>query len=61
MFNSDNTRCRQNESTSRNDYDYDYVDDSKIIMDLIANSQSNPNNLQVVLGEQPSSVKGIAL
>ena len=50
MFDSDNTRCRQNESTSRNDYDYDYVDDSKIIMDLIANSQSNPNNLQVVFG-----------
>jgi hypothetical protein len=45
MFDSDNKRCRQNESTSRNDYDYDYVDDSKIIMDLIANSQSNPNNL----------------
>jgi hypothetical protein len=45
MEDSDNTRCRQNESTSRNDYDYDYVDDSEIIMDLIVNSQSNPNNL----------------
>ena len=50
MFDSDNKRCRQNESTSRNGYDYDYVDDSEIIMDLIANSQSNPNNLQVVFG-----------
>ena len=50
MFDSDNTSCRQNESTSRNDYDYDYVDDREIIMDLLVNSQANPNNLQVVFG-----------
>ena len=45
MEDSDNTRCRQNESMSRNDYDYDYVDDSEIIMDLLAVAQANPNNL----------------
>jgi hypothetical protein len=45
MENSDNNSCRQNESTSRSDYDYDYVDDSEIIMDLLAVAQANPNNL----------------
>jgi hypothetical protein len=43
MKDSDKKSCRNKKSNYK--YDYDYVDDKQIIMDLIATSQMNPNNL----------------
>ena len=45
MKESDNKACRDTNSKTNNDYDYDYVDDSKIILDMLALTASNPNSL----------------
>ena len=43
MKESDNKACRDTNSKTNNDYDY--VDDSKIILDMLALTASNPNSL----------------